>query len=558
MPLDAITLNTAVQELKTLVGGGKIERISQPERDEIFLGIKANKRHTLAISANANFPNIRLTKQKKQNPLSAPKFCMLLRKWLTGGKIQNISLLNNDRIVKILISNKNELGYEANSYLLCELMGRYSNIILTKEDFTIIDAIKRVPLEKSQNPTLPNLKYSPPPQNKISLNDKESLKELIDNNDDIDISFLMKNIGGIAKDTAKEILARKDQSPFEAIDAFFNIYGTSLFKPCLLYDKDNKPKDFYITPYISSKGTYVHYQTLNECMDIFYTTRNAENRKQADTKELVKTLKRLKSKLEKRALDCVKKLEESKDSHTYKIWGELILSNLHSIKKGDEFLECESYYDNKKVKIPLDKKLYPNQNAQAYFKKYRKLNKGGEIAAQQLKEIQKQKEYVLSIEAALQNSTNKEEYKEIQNELLALSNIKEPARKKQKERPSKPFHIVIEGISVYLGKNNIQNDNVTFEIASSNDIWMHTKGYHGAHAVIKSPNPPQGVLVRAAELCAYYSQARASSKADVDYTLRKNVKRQKGGMTGMVDYKNYKTIAVVPKDFTQDEKESLL
>ncbi len=445
------------------------------------------------------------------------------------------------------------MGDKVTMYLLCEIMGRYSNIILTKEDFTIIDAIKRVHFDVSDTPVLPNLKYSKPPQKKISLDDDKSLQELFENENQVDVSFIINNISGISKDTAKEIIQRKENGYYETIKSFFNIYHTDLYKPCLRYDKDNFVKDFYITPYLSAKGKYVHFDSINTCLDKFYQEFDLEVRKKTDTKQLVKLLKRLKNKLEKRKSDYSEKIEESKKAKTYKQWGELILANLYRIKKGDTLLKCLNFYDNTEVEIPLDEKLFPNQNAQVYFKKYRKLKKAKEIAIQQLKIIEKQKQYLKSIETALQTSSSKQEFKEIQDELLILGNLKKPekSQKRLKEQPSKPMHINIEGVDVYVGKNNLQNDKVTFEIGMSNDTWLHAKGYHGSHTIIRHSFPPESILTRAAEICAYYSEAKGDAKVEIDYTLRKNVKRQKGGMPGMVDYKNYKTIVVTPKDITR-------
>lgn len=547
MPNDVITLNALTKELHARITRGKIEKIYQPENDELTFAIRNNgKAYSLIISANANLPRIHLTSQKKQNPLSAATFCMLMRKHLNGGIIEDISLMNADRIVKITIANRNEMGDNVKFFLLAELMGRYSNIILTKDDFIILDTIKKVHFEQSSRPILPNLKYQPIENNRISLDETDKIASLLQNKE-ITAEILLTNISGFAKETAKEIAGRKTPI-MDTIATFYNINDSDIYIPCVRYDENENIKDFYITPYETVKGVYERCDSLNDCLDKFYLEKDTKLRKKANTHEITKLLKRLKTKTERRINDNNNKLAECENTETYRIYGELILTNIYKLKKGDKTLVCENFYDNTTVNIDLDELLHPNQNAQKYFKRYHKLKRAKDFAIKQLTDLKLQQEYLLSIEAAINNSTLEQEYKEIMDELLILGNLKKPKsnKKQKKQKPSSPLHLTIDGYDIFIGKNNIQNNEVTFDIGSKADIWMHTKAYHGSHTIIKGEKPPTSVIQKAAEICAYFSEGRESSKVEVDYTEKKNVKRHKSGMAGMVFYINYKTILVKP------------
>ncbi len=549
MPNDVITLSALCHELDSDISGGKIEKIYQPESDELTLTIKKNGAQTLLISANAHLPRLHLTAQKKENPLSASAFCMLLRKLIGGGIIQGVSLLNSDRIIKIEILSRNEMGDKTQFYLLAEQMGRYSNTILTDANFLIVDAIKRINIDQNpERPILPNAKYRTPPQNRITLNDTAALSALFVDKRQFDEKFLLENISGISKDTAKEIIARSADDPYSIISDFLDIFSSKDFLPCIRYDEKDIAADFYITPYLSKKGQYVSFPTLNEVLDAFYQNKDAEIRKKANTKQLTALLSRLQNRTERRIADHTAKLEECEKADTLRIYGELILSNLFRMKKGDKTLVCQNFYDNNaEAVIPLDELLTPNKNAQAYFKRYSKLKKAKEISLQQLEIQYLQREYLKTLAAAIKSSDTRQEYQEILAELHAVDGRKISLPKRQKKvQPSAPLHIVFEGADIYVGKNNIQNNAVTFGIASSNDLWLHAKNYHGAHTIIKGKVTAE-VLQRAAELCAYFSETKDSPKAEIDYTLRKNVKRHKSGVPGLVTYTDFKTIVVQPK-----------
>lgn len=551
MPLDVITINAICSELKELLLDKKILKIHQPESDEITFSVKTERGiRTLVMSANASFPRLHITASKKENPISAMPFCMLARKHLSGGFISDLSLINGDRIVRLVINSKNELNDNVKFFLYIELMGRYSNIILTDESNTILDAVKRVAFEQNAKRfILPGLTYSPMSSSKPSPADSAAVSAIFSGQENVDYNFILDNIGGFSVETAKELLLRFPSKPRDGVDAFFNIFGSDIYAPGIAYKRDGSIKDFYVTEYKSVDADFKSFPTINEAMDTFYNVHDSVYRKKNNTKKLNQLLKRLLTRIAKRTEDNNAKLNECENMKTYQQYGELIISNLYKLKKGDTALTCENYYTMETVTVPLDPLLFPQQNAQAYFKKYTKLKRAKEIASTQLELLSSQKKYLDSIAVAIENSSTKQEYDEILNELNALGAMKKanPTAKKSKVKASKIESINIDGYEVLIGKNNLQNAELTFNIAKSSDLWLHTKAYHGSHTVIKGTNIPPEVIEKAARICAYYSGGKNLPKVEVDYTLRKFVKKISSSTPGMVTYTNYKTILVEPK-----------
>jgi predicted ribosome quality control (RQC) complex YloA/Tae2 family protein len=545
MPLDVITLNAVTKELNSNLTGCRIEKVYQPEADEISLTIKSNRSMiSLVISASPSHPRIHITTQKKENQLTAPAFCMLLRKYLIGGTIENIEIFNCDRIIKITIEARNELKDKIQYILMVELMGRYSNIILLRSDYIIVDAIRRIHLDQSTNRyILPNLTYELQPQNKIRLDENDKLLDFFSDNKNLSKDILMQNISGISKETATELL--KSDNIYEELKTFYNINESDKFAPCVL-KKNGEVQDFFIKPYTTIQGEYQNMDTINECLDYFYSIVDHSVRKQYNTKEITLLLKRLQNKTSKRIIDNKNKIAESDKCDIYKQYGELIISNIYAIKKGDDTLECYDYFNDKQIFINLDPQLSPSQNAQVYYKKYNKLKRAKEFANIQLEKLYIQDVYLKNIESSIMNCELKQEFNEIYNELVELSGVKKLKNQgKNKEKLSKPLYYKIDDFDVYVGKNSLQNVEVTFKIGENHDTWLHTKTYHGCHAIIKG-NPDEKVIFKVAQIVAYFSEGRNSDKVEVDYTLRKFVKKIPASFVGLVSYTNYKTILVEP------------
>lgn len=546
MPNDVITLLAIANELDSALQKGRIEKIYQPENDEITLYVKVFRQvHVLVISASPAHPRIHITTQKKENAFSAPAFCMLLRKYLIGSSINKIEIFNNDRIVRLEVISQNDLKDVTKHYLIVELMGRYSNIILTDENMVIVDAIRRIHFDQSTTRyILPKLPYVLQPQTRITFDQTEKINDFF-RTTELSTDQLIKNIGGISKETAAEIVS--SENPYRTFCDFLKNIHSESYSPCLRYE--NKVlKDYYVSEYKSVPGEYVAYPTLNEALDDYYKLYDGSERKKTSTKTLTTFLKRLQQKTDRRISDNLKKLADADKKNQYQIYGELILSNAYRIKRGDNVLQCKNYYTDESVSIPLDALLSPADNAQEYYKKYAKLKRAEEFANEQLSSLYEQKEYLKTIEISIENCSLKSEYDEILDELNALSGMKKKTgqKGKPKEKGSKPIKINVNGFDVYFGKNNLQNNEVTFSIANGGDTWLHVKNRPGSHVIIKGI-PDENTLYRCACLAAFYSSAKDSEKTEVDYTLRKNVKKIPSSMPGMVTYTHYKTILVSPQ-----------
>lgn len=522
--------------------GGRVEKIYQPEVDEITLSVKNNgKMHTLVISASPSSPRAHLTAQKKENALNAPAFCMLLRKYLSGGNISSVSIFNFDRIIKFTFEARNELKDRTQYFLIAELMGRYSNIILTDADYKIIDAIRRIHFDQSTTRyILPNLPYVLQPKNKVSLDDNDGLDKIF-SSEISDYNELPKLISGIGKESAKEIFY--SDNPRDKIASLVSIFGSDGYAP-VLKTENGRPKDFYVCRYATAEGEFIQSETLNQCLDTYYTLYDGDERKKADSKTAATVLKRLQAKNERRIKDNLDKIKDKPNLEKTRNLGELILNNLWQIKSGDS-CKVIDYSTGEEVVIKLDPTLTPARNAQAYFKKYNKLKRGVEIAENQLDELYMQKEYLKSIEASIVSCATKQEFSEILQELNTLNGFKRKSKDKKKEKTSKPASIKYGECEIIFGKNNIQNNEVTFKIAARNDLWLHVKARHGSHVIIKG-DYDESTLIRAAQIAAYYSDARNDDKVEIDFTEVKYVKKIPSSLPGQVTYTHYKTVAVSP------------
>jgi len=556
MPQDFITLKALIFELDKALRGAKIDKISQPEKDEIVLSIRsANSSRLLVISAGSVNPRIHLTTVKKFNPYAAPSFCMLLRKYLNNAIINSIEMLNSDRIVKIDMTSRNEMFDVIKLSFIVEIMGRYSNIILIDDKNKIIDAIRHVPPDEvNTRIILPNLTYSEPIQNKIKVDDYTALESLLDNFNGGDLpKYLTDNIGGLARDTAEEICCLGDNDKEEVLKyiRYFNdINNSPLYKPCILYLK-NEIKDFLIMPYRVNQGDYVIKNTLNEAVDSFFSIRDKKDRIRAQSKDLINTVKNLIKRAEKSLGYAEEKLKESEKAETFREYGDMLLANIYKIKKGMTEIELDDFFRGGRSVIPLDITLNPQQNAAKYYKKFTKLSRSKSIVTKQKEEITGELQYLKSVLTELSLSDSVEEIDSIREELISEKILKEPLKTNKKKQPvSQPRMYEIEGFKVYSGRNNLENDFITFKLANSGDLFLHAQKIHGSHTIILAEGRkiPDYVVEKAAQIAAYYSEARESDKVAVDYTIRKNVKKHPSGKKGMVIYTDFSTAFVKPSN----------
>ncbi len=540
MPNDVVLYKGIQRRLSTVITGGKITKINQPsEYEVVFTLSKDGKDIPLTISANGDLSRIDVSNAIGENPVSAPAFTMLLRKYLKNARIEDVSLFNYDRIILLTLRSKNELRDNTLFKLYYEAMGRYTNIVLCDEDDVILDAIKRVGIGASDRVIMPGVKYPVQKHVKTPLDDWDKVCDILDNV--ATATDITAKISGICKDTAVEIMASADKKTrlAQLLDTngdcgyVYEVNGREVLAPTV-YTTLGQPKKVFGD--ILTATAYL------------YKNRAEKDNKDKSTKEHQKVLKALKNKYTRMYKSASDILSNADDNDRYRALGELVLCNVYKIKKGDTSLTVTDYATMQEVSIPLDPLKTPKENAEGLFRKYKKGKKAIEIAKSQVEVARVTLDYLDEIEGHLLISSTKAELDEIYQELIKISGKRiENTAKQRKQKPSPIACVDYAGFKIYIGKNNQQNDRVTFEYAKGCDIWLHVKNYHGSHVVIVTENQevPDDVIVKAASLAAYYSTAKEVDKVDVDYTERKNVKRQ-GKLLGMVIYKNYKTVTVKP------------
>ena len=573
MALDAIAVKALVKELGCIIGG-RIDKVHQPERDELVVSVRTfDSQYKLLISASSNHPRIHFTAYTKKNPKTAPLFCMLLRKHIGSGKITAVVQDGFERVVRIDIDSYDELGDYTTKHLYVEIMGRHSNIILTDSDGRVIDSIKRIDSTVSSvRQILPGGLYeSVPKQDKIALADWST-------DSDINIKVPTKldkciigAVSGISPLVAREIV----YNVFGTTDVFTDSVNTNKlamlkielvkladkvrennFSPCMISDPvTGKLLDFSavnINQY-ESLATVTHYDNMSTLLDEFYYMRDMNDRMRQKTADLTKLLNNHAERVSKKITILGKTLSDAENMDTYRMYADLITSNIYAIKEGQKSVELINYFDENMgtVKITLDPSLSPSANAQKYYKKYNKAKTALKEAQRQIKLSKEDLEYINSTLAMLETADRIEDVNAIRNELKEEGYIKvASSARKQKEAASKPMHFVSsDGFDIYVGRNNTQNDYLTLKLANSSDLWFHTKDIHGSHTVIKlglDKDVPKRTILEAAQLAAYYSKARESSQVPVDYTEIKNVKKPNGAKPGMVIYEHYNTIYVTP------------
>lgn len=562
MGSDLFALSALARELNDNLQGARIDKIQQPESDELRFFVRSKgKNQCLVVSCNAGAPRIHLTNSKKVSPQVAPNLCMLLRKYLLSATISDVSIYNYDRIVRIRFDAKTEMRDEATFYLFVEIMNRYSNIVFTDENLVILDAVKHLPLDVERNHVvLRGVSYSPVSQKKISyLTDCFSVFNDFKGGDLH--RFIQDNISGFSGATIEELLLRANinsnvgtfgaierERLFETIKDFASVATNTPeipLCPCIINDKEVYPIE-YRSLENSDKSNVKTLESMSDAYDALITDCDKDIRNKARLKSLATIAKHLCQKVEKNIAIDLQKLAECEDMDKYRLWGELIVNYIYLVKKGDEKLVCTNYYDNSQVEIPLDLRLTPSKNSTAYYAKYNKLKRTKEFVSKKLEKDKDLLEYVKSIEDEIANLPYESDTSAIEQELEALGGGKKKSSKNKvrKEKAEPPYVYFVDGFYIYRGKNNLQNDELTFKIASSNDVWLHLKHEHGSHTIIvtEGRTVPEKVLKIAGEITASTKQA----PCEVDYTERRNVKRKPDGHPGQVIYVNYKTMISEP------------
>ncbi|GMQ56879.1 NFACT RNA binding domain-containing protein [Vallitalea sediminicola] len=574
MALDGIVLSNIVSELNQLIIGGRIDKIYQPENDELIISIRNNKNsYKLLLSALANMPRIHLTEIQKKNPLNPPNFCMLLRKHIIGGKIINVTQPNFERIVEIYLEHLNELGDLCTKKLIIEIMGRHSNIIFCEDDNRILDSIKHVSLNVSSvREVLPNRTYTyPPAKNKINPLDDITLKEFINilnEKNTIVHKALYFTFNGISPMISEEICYQaginSSTATSELTDSDFNNLYTNFqsvinlikahsYTPNILTDEEGTYKEFSSI----KLNSYAGYKTIPEesisrVLDNYYAKSSNTSRisqKSSDIKKIITTnLERCYKKLDLQ----LKQIKDTETRDKYKIKGELITANIYAIKEGDKELKAFNYYTNEDTTISLKPNLSPSENAAKYYNRYNKLKRTFHALTEHIKDTQSEIAHLESIQNSLNFVEAEEDLHLIRQELMEYGYLRFRKNKNKKAlQKSKPFHYKSsDGFDIYVGKNNLQNDELTMKTASSIDWWFHTKEVPGSHVIVKTDGRELSdtAYEEAAALAAYYSKANNSTKVAVDYTLRKHIKKPAGSVPGYVIYHTNFSMYVNPSD----------
>lgn len=569
MALDGIVISNIVEELNQTILNGRISKIAQPEFDELLLTIKNNKtQYKLLLSAGASLPLIYLTQESKVNPMTAPNFCMLLRKHLNGGKIISITQPNLERIIHFEIEHLNDMGDLCQKFLTIELMGKHSNIIF-RDDNLIIDSIKHVSSQMSSvREVLPGRSYFIPDiQEKF---DPLTLKE--DTFYDKILSKPMplsqaiyKSLTGISPIIAEEIcyetnldsaVPANTLSEVERVHlyhAFQNVIDKikkKEYSPIIFY-KEREPIEFSSLPLtIYQEFSSKTYSSISQVLETYYASKNTLTRirqKSSDLRKIVQTaLERNRKKYDLQ----LKQLKDTEKRDNYKLYGELLYTYGYNIKEGAKELEAFNYYDNNTlIKIPLDPDLSAQENAKRYFDKYGKLKRTYEALSEYSKETKEEITHLESIATALDIALLEEDLQEIKEELIEYGYIRRKYTAKKQKITSKPFHYLSsDGFHIYVGKNNFQNEDITFQLATGNDWWFHAKGIPGSHVIVKTQGKdlPDKTFEEAARLAAFYSKGRGNEKVEIDYTEKKNIKKVAGAKPGFVIYHTNYSMLVSP------------
>ncbi|WP_409227419.1 Rqc2 family fibronectin-binding protein [Gudongella sp. SC589] len=578
MSFDGIVTRSVVSELNSKLVGGRVDKIYQQEKDELLLQVYSKgKNYRLLMSASSNNPRLYLTESSKSNPLSPPMFCMLLRKHLSGSIILDISQHHLDRVVIFTITGKDELGNPTERELIVEIMGKHSNIILiNKESRRIIDSIKRVPAEISRvRQILPGYSYS--------YIESENKKDPLNFNRDIFYDqleksngsqkiykFLYQNFTGLSPLAGREICSISELEPdrvvlsllndekerlFKGMHDFMTNVKNQEFKPVyILGDDSHEVVAFYALPLTQYTGLeQVYTDSVSQMLDFVYKSKDTNDRVRQKSASLRKILG---NKLERAQNKLSKQKEEllnSRDREKFKIYADLLQSNLHRIQRGSDHVVLENFYDENlnELKVPLDPKISPAENAQRYYKKYGKLKTANQLLMEQIPETEAEISYIEHVLVSLDNATDVTELGEIKDELIIEGYIQRRSMKNKNKRgkltgPLRFFSS--DGFEILVGRNNRQNEILTMKTAKKEDIWLHTKGIPGSHVIIKTEGKhvPDRTLHEAGTLAAFYSKGRNSGSVEVDYTMKKYVRKPKDGKTGLVVYENQKTIVASP------------
>ena len=568
MAFDGITIANIVSELNHTIVGGKINKIAQPEADELMITVKNNRtQYRLFLSASASLPLIYLTGENKQGPLTAPNFCMLLRKHIGSARILSVTQPGLERILIFELEHLNELGDICRKKLIVEIMGKHSNIIFCQEDDTIIDSIKHISANMSSvREVLPGRTwFIPHTQDKmdpLSMSREAFIETVFGKNLPV-FKAVYTSLTGFSPLIAEELCVRSGIDPkrqaqeleeteketlWQTTDNLVDRIRRQDFSPVIVYQEE-EPLEFAafpLTKYQDQKS--VSYESISQVLESYYSMKNKITlirQKSADLRRIVTTaIERTSKKYELQQ----KQQKDTEKKEKYRIYGELLNTYGYHLEEGARSLEALNYYTNEMITIPLDEHLSAAENAKKYFDRYTKLKRTEEALNELLEETRSDLEHLESIRTSLDIALDEDDLVEVREELMEYGYLRRKGSSgKKKKIVSRPFHYrSSDGFDIYVGKNNFQNDELSFKFASGNDWWFHAKGQPGSHVIVKSNGEelPDRTFEEAARLAAFYSKGRQAPKVEIDYTQKKNLKKPNGAKPGFVIYHtNYSMIA---------------
>ncbi|KRK64775.1 Fibronectin-binding protein [Companilactobacillus tucceti DSM 20183] len=540
MSFDGMFTHAMVNELNQNLTGGRIAKIQQPFANELILTIRSNRKNQqLLLSAHPSYARVQITKQPFENPAKPATFVMSLRKYITSAIVQGFHQLNNDRIVMIELSAKNELGDIHEYTLIIEIMSRHSNIFLiNKETGKIIDLIKRVsPENNSFRGLLPNDDYKLPPK-QDKMNPFEASQKEFDGLESA--GDIRQKFEGIGIDTSDELFARLDE-------AHNIILSYDSPTPNAAHLIKNGKLGFFPIPFSKTTKDSKNYSSLSELLDNYYLDRARVDRIEQQTKSITHRLSIILKKDKSKVKKLNKQLKQTEIMDKYNLYGELLTTYMSKIQRGSKSIKLTNYYNNEEVEIKLNPEYSPSDNAQSYYKKYRKLQNSIPHIKEQLEITNNEINYLESVLASLEY-VDIEDVDGIIEELIESGYIKKKrknGRKKRKKTVGEKF-VTTNGIEMVVGKNNIENDKLTMKLAQKNHYWLHVKDIPGSHVILKDSDPDEESIVEAAKIAAYYSKARDSDKVPVDYVQVRNIRKPNGAKPGFVIFEGQKTILVDP------------
>jgi len=541
MSFDGFFLHHLTKELQEQILWGRIQKVNQPFEQELVLTIRNNRQnYKLLLSAHPVFGRVQLTKTDFQNPQSPNTFTMIMRKYLQGALIENIEQIENDRILEMSISNKNEIGDQIKVTMIIEIMGKHSNIILLdKNEGKIIESIKHIGFtQNSYRTILPGSRYLAPPkiqaQNPFTISD-ETLFEILQT-EDLAANNLQKLFQGLGRDTAAELSQRLKTDTFKNFKLFFD----SPTSPTLT------EKSFTAITFSNSQETF---GSLSDLLDYFYQDKAERDRIAQQASDLIHRIQNELEKNKKKLKKQEQELQDTDKAEEFRQKGELLTTYLNQVPNNQDSVELDNYYTGQKVTIPLNKALTPSQNAQRYFKKYQKLKEAVKHLGSLISETKATIQYLESVDNAL-NQASLSEISEIREELVQTGFVKRRHREKIQKRKKPEPYLASDGKTIILvGKNNLQNDELTFKMSKKGELWFHAKDIPGSHVLIKDNlNPSDEIKTDAAELAAYFSKARLSNLVQVDMIEAKKLNKPSKAKPGFVTYRGQKTLRVTPNE----------